>query len=186
MAHPPHKPHFTGDSKRPPHSNNTIHKTTRSTSNLSPTSTKQTENDACTTANIPLRTPRLCKPPAQPPPNTGHLLNIWGSYRFTSQPSPTSSRSLGRYRRISYLLCVNPQAPFPQHPRHSKVPRHTLTASVNFQLPFQLLITLGSYLLFKLGWGVLTFNDVPAAYAELMGEIDIAKSELRLKGVEVD
>jgi len=53
-------------------------------------------------------------------------------------------------------------------------------------LPFWALVTFGSYLLFKLGWGVLTFNDVPAAHAELMKEIDMARADLRTKGVDVD
>ena len=47
-------------------------------------------------------------------------------------------------------------------------------------------MSFGSYLLFKLGWGVFTFNDVPEAYKELMGEIDIAREELRRNGVDVD
>ncbi|KAG6995828.1 hypothetical protein G7Y79_00041g077800 [Physcia stellaris] len=53
-------------------------------------------------------------------------------------------------------------------------------------LPFWALVSLGSYLLFKLGWGVFTFNDVPAAYKELMGEINMARDELRKKGIDVD
>ena len=47
-------------------------------------------------------------------------------------------------------------------------------------------MTLGAYLLGKLGWGVLTFNDIPEAYKELMGEIEEAKKDLRSKGVDVD
>ena len=54
------------------------------------------------------------------------------------------------------------------------------------QLPFWALISFGAYLLFKLGYGVLTFNDVPDAHAELMKQIDQAKTELRKKGVDVD
>ncbi|KAK3696170.1 hypothetical protein LTR37_018072 [Vermiconidia calcicola] len=53
-------------------------------------------------------------------------------------------------------------------------------------LPFWALISFGAYLLFKLGYGVLTFNDVPDAHAELMKQIDQAKTELRKKGVDVD
>jgi dolichyl-phosphate mannosyltransferase polypeptide 3 len=41
-------------------------------------------------------------------------------------------------------------------------------------------------MLFRLGWGVLTFNDVPEAHKELMGEIEIAKKDLRSLGVNVD
>jgi dolichyl-phosphate mannosyltransferase polypeptide 3 len=48
------------------------------------------------------------------------------------------------------------------------------------------LVTFGAYLLFKLGYGVFTFNDVPAAHAELMKEIDMAREDLRSKGVDVD
>ncbi|KAJ2903530.1 dolichol-phosphate mannosyltransferase subunit 3 [Zalerion maritima] len=53
-------------------------------------------------------------------------------------------------------------------------------------LPLWALVSFGAYLLFRLGYGVFTFNDVPAAHAELMGEIDQAKIELRQLGVEVD
>ena len=54
------------------------------------------------------------------------------------------------------------------------------------QLPLWALVSFGAYLLFRLGWGVLTFNDVPLAHKELMGEIDLAKADLRKLGVEVD
>ncbi|KAF3761822.1 dolichol-phosphate mannosyltransferase subunit 3 [Cryphonectria parasitica EP155] len=53
-------------------------------------------------------------------------------------------------------------------------------------LPFWALVSLGAYLLARLGWGVLTFNDCPEAYKELMGEIETAKVELRKMGVTVD
>ncbi|KAJ4305175.1 hypothetical protein N0V90_000706 [Kalmusia sp. IMI 367209] len=52
-------------------------------------------------------------------------------------------------------------------------------------LPFWALISFGAYLLFKLGWGVFTFNDVPDAHKELMGQIQQARTELRAKGVDV-
>ena len=55
-----------------------------------------------------------------------------------------------------------------------------------FQLPYWAIVSFGSYLLFKLGWGVFTFNDVPEAYKELMGEIDEARNDLRSKGIDVD
>ena len=54
------------------------------------------------------------------------------------------------------------------------------------QLPFWAVVSLGAYLLARLGWGVLTFNDVPEAHKELMGEIEEAKIELRRLGVTVD
>jgi len=47
-------------------------------------------------------------------------------------------------------------------------------------------VTFGAYLLFKLGYGVFTFNDVPEAHKELMGEIEMARADLKSKGVEVD
>ena len=48
------------------------------------------------------------------------------------------------------------------------------------------MITFGTYLLFKLGLGVFTFNDVPKAYSSLMVEIEEAKKDLRSKGITVD
>ncbi|KAF2431243.1 dolichol-phosphate mannosyltransferase subunit 3 [Tothia fuscella] len=53
-------------------------------------------------------------------------------------------------------------------------------------LPFWALVSFGAYLLFKLGYGVFTFNDVPEAHKELMAEIEQARTELRAKGVSVD
>ncbi|KAK4993126.1 hypothetical protein LTR50_000612 [Elasticomyces elasticus] len=53
-------------------------------------------------------------------------------------------------------------------------------------IPFTSLVAFGSYLLAKLGHGVLTFNDVPEAHKELMMQIETARAELRAKGVEVD
>ncbi|KAH7175402.1 dolichol-phosphate mannosyltransferase subunit 3 [Dactylonectria macrodidyma] len=53
-------------------------------------------------------------------------------------------------------------------------------------LPFWALVSFGAYLLFRLGLGILTFNDVPDAHSELMKEIDEAKVDLRKLGVDVD
>ncbi|KAK1251513.1 hypothetical protein MKX07_006992 [Trichoderma sp. CBMAI-0711] len=53
-------------------------------------------------------------------------------------------------------------------------------------LPFWALISFGAFLLFRLGWGVFTFNDVPDAHKELMAEIEMAKVDLRKLGVDVD
>ncbi|KAI1134583.1 dolichol-phosphate mannosyltransferase subunit 3 [Hypoxylon sp. FL0543] len=53
-------------------------------------------------------------------------------------------------------------------------------------LPFWALVSFGAYLLFRLGWNVMTFNDVPEAHKELMGEIELAKTDLRRLGVDVD
>jgi len=47
-------------------------------------------------------------------------------------------------------------------------------------------VSFGAFLLFRLGYGVFTFNDVPEAHKELMQQIEQAKKELRSKGVEVD
>ncbi|OLN97810.1 Dolichol-phosphate mannosyltransferase subunit 3 [Colletotrichum chlorophyti] len=53
-------------------------------------------------------------------------------------------------------------------------------------LPFWVLISFGAYLLGRLGYNVMTFNDVPEAHKELMAEIDEAKVDLRKLGVDVD
>ncbi|KAG5977050.1 hypothetical protein E4U55_007082 [Claviceps digitariae] len=53
-------------------------------------------------------------------------------------------------------------------------------------LPFWALVSFGALLLFRLGWGIFTFNDVPSAQEELMHEIDLAKVDLRKLGVDVD
>jgi dolichol-phosphate mannosyltransferase subunit 3 len=47
-------------------------------------------------------------------------------------------------------------------------------------------VSFGAYLLFRLGYGVLTFNDVPEAHKELLGQIEQARKELRAMGVDVD
>ncbi|KAM5478773.1 hypothetical protein MaudMau93_008048 [Microsporum audouinii] len=54
------------------------------------------------------------------------------------------------------------------------------------KLPTYFLMVLGSYLLFRLGWGVFTFNDVPDAYKSLQAEITTATTELRAMKVDVD
>jgi dolichol-phosphate mannosyltransferase subunit 3 len=56
---------------------------------------------------------------------------------------------------------------------------------IDSKLPFWALVSFGAYLLFKLGWGVFTFNDVPEAHKELMGQIAEARKDLRAKGVDV-
>jgi dolichol-phosphate mannosyltransferase subunit 3 len=61
-----------------------------------------------------------------------------------------------------------------------------LTLPVFCQLPFWAIVSFGAYLLFKLGFGVFTFNDVPEAHKELMAQIVEAKEDLRKKGVDVD
>ncbi|CEJ79877.1 Putative Dolichol-phosphate mannosyltransferase subunit 3 [[Torrubiella] hemipterigena] len=53
-------------------------------------------------------------------------------------------------------------------------------------LPFWALVSFGALLLFRLGFGILTFNDVPEAHKELMDEIETAKVDLRKLGVDVD
>ncbi|KAI0017984.1 dolichol-phosphate mannosyltransferase subunit 3 [Xylariomycetidae sp. FL0641] len=53
-------------------------------------------------------------------------------------------------------------------------------------LPFWALVSFGAFLLFRLGWNVMTFHDVPEAHKELMAEIELAKADLRGKGVDVD
>ena len=50
-------------------------------------------------------------------------------------------------------------------------------------LPFWALITLASYLLGRLGLGIMTFKDCDEAYTELMGQIDAAKGDLDARKV---
>ncbi|KAI1152873.1 dolichol-phosphate mannosyltransferase subunit 3 [Nemania diffusa] len=53
-------------------------------------------------------------------------------------------------------------------------------------LPFWALVSFGAYLLFRLGWNVMTFHDVPEAHKELVAEIELAKTDLRRLGVDVE
>ncbi|KAI1347321.1 dolichol-phosphate mannosyltransferase subunit 3 [Xylaria sp. FL0043] len=53
-------------------------------------------------------------------------------------------------------------------------------------LPFWALVSFGAYLLFRLGWNVMTFHDVPEAHKELVAEIEMAKKDLRNMGVDVN
>ncbi|KAF2488031.1 dolichol phosphate mannosyltransferas-like protein subunit 3 [Neohortaea acidophila] len=75
-----------------------------------------------------------------------------------------------------YLACFMGFVPFPAKIQQDIIP----------VLPFWAIVSFGAYLLFKLGYGVLTFNDVPQAHKELMAQIDQARTELKAKGVEVD
>jgi len=47
-------------------------------------------------------------------------------------------------------------------------------------------VTFGAYLLSQIGWSLLFFNDVPQAHASLMKEIEVARKDLKARGVEVD
>ncbi|KIW99965.1 uncharacterized protein Z518_10893 [Rhinocladiella mackenziei CBS 650.93] len=53
-------------------------------------------------------------------------------------------------------------------------------------LPFWALVTLGAYLLGRLGLGVLRFNDTEDAYKELMGQLDAARKSLDQRKVRWD
>ncbi|RKF82903.1 dolichol phosphate mannosyltransferase subunit 3 [Golovinomyces cichoracearum] len=61
------------------------------------------------------------------------------------------------------------------------IPGHVITI-----FPFWAIVSFGAYLLAKLGYGLLTFNDVPEAHKELMCEIELARRDLRSLGVDVD
>lgn len=52
-------------------------------------------------------------------------------------------------------------------------------------LPWWLLVSFGSYALFTLGYDVVTFNDKPEKYRELMEQIAAAKTDLRAHGIVV-
>ncbi|EPS40454.1 hypothetical protein H072_5708 [Dactylellina haptotyla CBS 200.50] len=75
-----------------------------------------------------------------------------------------------------YLACYLQLIPFPPTIQEQIIP----------VLPLWLLVSFGAYLLFTLGWGILTFKDKEDAYKELVQEINVAKKELRARGVDVD
>ncbi|WFD37591.1 uncharacterized protein MJAP1_000537 [Malassezia japonica] len=53
-------------------------------------------------------------------------------------------------------------------------------------IPWWVLVSTGSFLLFKVGWGLYHFNNVPKAHDELLLDIKVAKDFLRERGVTVD
>ena len=86
------------------------------------------------------------------------------------------------------------------------IPDNLLSHFLHLQIPWWLLVAFGSYSLWSLGWGLLTFRDCDEAYEELIGvsgldlssklcadssllllqEISLAKADLQAKGVTVD
>ncbi|EON64870.1 hypothetical protein W97_04104 [Coniosporium apollinis CBS 100218] len=84
--------------------------------------------------------------------------------------------SIGLLISSLYLACFLGLIPFPAKIQEEVIP----------VLPFWALVSFGAYLLFKLGYGVFTFNDVPEAHKELMAQIDQARMELKGMGVDVD
>ncbi|KAF2761095.1 dolichol-phosphate mannosyltransferase subunit 3 [Pseudovirgaria hyperparasitica] len=84
--------------------------------------------------------------------------------------------SIGLLLSSLYLACFFGLVPFPQQIQDDVIP----------YVPFWALVSFGAYLLGKLGWGVLTFNDVPEAHKELMAQIQEARADLRTMGVDVD
>jgi len=53
-------------------------------------------------------------------------------------------------------------------------------------LPWWVLVSFGAYSLGNIGYHVFRFRDCKDAYHELMAEIQIAKDDLRAKGVTID
>lgn len=53
-------------------------------------------------------------------------------------------------------------------------------------LPWWSLVTFGAYALGTLGYDVLTFNDKPEKYQELMQQVKQARRELQAEGVSVN
>ncbi|KAF8427928.1 dolichol-phosphate mannosyltransferase subunit 3 [Tirmania nivea] len=88
----------------------------------------------------------------------------------------TQTISAGLLLSSLYLACFLGIIPFSETVQNEIIPI----------LPFWALVTFGAYLLFSLGLGIVTFKDKKEAYQELMKEIDLAKKELRAKGVSVD
>merc|ERR1711977_798358 len=95
-------------------------------------------------------------------------------------PQPVKVLSQNRIRRYTAIAIMTRA--------QQTVSIGLLVTSLYLSLYLELipLPSFGAYLLFKLGYGVFTFNDVPQAHAELMKEIDIARADLRTKGVDVD
>jgi dolichyl-phosphate mannosyltransferase polypeptide 3 len=58
--------------------------------------------------------------------------------------------------------------------------------SPSLQLPFYALIAFACFLLARLGYMILTFNDVPEEHKLLQQEIEQARVELRKANVDVD
>lgn len=75
--------------------------------------------------------------------------------------------------------------PIHSHPSYQD-PKITTNPEPSTQLPFWALVSFGAYLLFRLGWNVMTFHDVPEAHKEIVAEIELAKTDLRRLGVDVD
>ncbi|KAL9938768.1 hypothetical protein V8E36_002487 [Tilletia maclaganii] len=76
---------------------------------------------------------------------------------------------------VLLLLNILPTPLVPQEARDQILPA----------LPWWVLVSTGSYLLWNMGWGIFHFNDVPKAYEELMVDIKNAKDFLRERGVDV-
>jgi len=62
----------------------------------------------------------------------------------------------------------------------------TIQAEIIPVLPFWAIVSLGAYLLGRLGLGVLKFNDTKDAYTELMAQIEGAKKNLDQRKVRWD
>ncbi|KAK0354478.1 hypothetical protein LTR91_017735 [Friedmanniomyces endolithicus] len=84
--------------------------------------------------------------------------------------------SIGLLLSSIYMVAFLGLAPLPEKLQTDVIP----------VLPFWAIVTFGAYLLAKLGYGVLTFNDVPQAHQELVKQIEQARVELKKKGVEVN
>ncbi|PWN92669.1 dolichol-phosphate mannosyltransferase subunit 3 [Acaromyces ingoldii] len=77
---------------------------------------------------------------------------------------------------VLLLLDILPLPLVPHEVKHQILPA----------LPWWVLVSTGSYLLFEMGWGIFNFNDVPKAYDDLLIDIKNAKDFLAAKGVNVD
>ncbi|KAI0544944.1 dolichol-phosphate mannosyltransferase subunit 3 [Xylaria curta] len=95
--------------------------------------------------------------------------------------NPNPQISLPSYRHLAHLDPVQLLTPDTNPQKTRKENTNTYP-----QLPFWALVSFGAYLLFRLGWNVMTFHDVPEAHKELVGEIELAKQDLRRLGVDVD
>lgn len=79
-------------------------------------------------------------------------------------PQQAKQEILPTVRSTFYLLIPLLSSPFIQNSIELSFDSFYLST----QLPWWGLISVGSYLLWNMGWGIFNFNDVPQAYEDLM------------------
>lgn len=80
---------------------------------------------------------------------------------------------------VAYLLVFFSILPVPF------IPEHVMDQIIP-TLPWWLLVSFGSYSLWTLGIGILTFRECPDAYYEIISDVNRAKADLRSRGLQID